>query len=191
MKVLNKTALAISLSLIGAISSMSAIAMSKAERRIEQKIEIVADDTKDVQVFVSNNGNITELEVPQASLTDKAYLENALADLPSDLREKLVAQLSNIHMDGKVIKLNTADANTWVEGDGEKVIVLKSIGEGDAHTIAKEMVQQFTVGDGKHKVFEFKHGKKATANTVMRLLEHGSFTPEELDKIQQALDAKR
>lgn len=191
MKPINKTALAVSFSLIGAISSMSAIAMSKVERRIEQKIEIVADNTKDVQVFVSLNGEITELDIPKESLTDKAYLDSVLAELPDDLREKVVNQLSAIDITGNMIKVNTNDENAWVTDEAEKVIVLKTISDGDTQTIANEMIQQFRAVDGKHKVFEFKHGGQASADVVKRLLEKGKFTPEELDKIQQALDAKR
>lgn len=191
MKIMNKTALAVSLSLIGAISSMSAIAMSKGELRKEQKIEISVDDSKDVQVFVSHDGDITELEVPKSLLTDKAYLDNALAALPGELREKVVSQLTGIHMDGHVVQLKSGEVNTWVDSGSDKVIILKSIDEENGKSIAKRIVQKFSSGDGKHKIFEFKHGNKVSADSVTRLLKNGDFTPDELDKIQQALDAKR
>ena len=150
---------------------------------------------KNVQVFVSNDGDITELELTKDALEDKAELEAALAGLPDDNRDKVLKQLTNIKFDANMIKIHTEEGSdhhgTWVESDAEHVIVLKSSDGADASNIAKQMVKKFKHGDGHAKVIQFKHGGKLGAGHIVKLLEHGEFTADDLDKIQQALDAKR
>ena len=62
---------------------------------------------------------------------------------------------------------------------------------------AEDVVMAFA-GDGKHKfktkVLEFhtgEHAMKGHAKVIEKLIENGSFSQEELDQIQSALDAKR
>ena len=194
MKNLNKTALAISFSVLGALSSMSAIAMSSAEHK-EQRIEIIADGDKDVQIFVSADGELNEIEMPKEALSDAGQLESYLSELPDDLRAKVINQLTNIQLDAKMIKIHTGDGqglvSNWVDTEAEHVIVLKQSEGEDAASIAKQMVHKFAHGDGKTKIFKFNNGGKIPASAVIKLLEHAELSADDLDKIQQALDAKR
>ncbi|MEW6992547.1 hypothetical protein AADZ91_17920 [Colwelliaceae bacterium 6441] len=192
----NKTSLALGFSLLGAISSMSAIAMASDVKHQVHEIEVIAKDSDDVKVFVSVDGDVTDLNFPKSTLEDKAQLENALADVPEEIREKLLKTLSAIHHDGDVMKIemhgDSTDHSSWVS-DNEQVFVIHA-GDENTSDIAQKVITKFKHGDGDvslNKVFKFKHGGKLGADGVIRLLNHGKFSADDLDKIQQALDKKR
>ena len=90
MKPLNKTALAIAFSVAGVLSSVSAIAMTSDVREVKHRIEVVADESENVRVFVSVNGDMTKVELPKEALTDKDQLADALVDVPEEVKTKLI-----------------------------------------------------------------------------------------------------
>ena len=47
------------------------------------------------------------------------------------------------------------------------------------------------MADGHHKIFKFEHGSEMGAKGIIKMLQHGDYSAEELNKIQQALDSKR
>ena len=89
MKLLNKTALAIAFSVAGVLSSVSALAMTSDVKEVKHRIEVVADESENMRVFVSVNGDMTKVEVPKEALTDEDQLADALVDVPEELKTKL------------------------------------------------------------------------------------------------------
>ncbi|OKY24782.1 MULTISPECIES: hypothetical protein [Thalassotalea] len=191
MKTINKTTLAIAFSVLGALSSMSAIAMSTSDSK-EHQIEVIADGDKDVQVFVKSNGEVADLVLSEATLNDLTALKGALSVLPEDLRDKVAEQLGNIHVDADMIKIhsNSESISTWTDGNAEQVFVFEIEEESSGSNIAKKIVKEIK-HDGEHKVIQIKKAGHVGPDLIMKLLEKGEFTVDDLDNIQQALDAKR
>jgi len=206
MKLLNKTSLALALSIFGAASTMSALAVASADKdelRQLHRIEVIAGDSEQVKVFVNANGETTNVSLTKDALQDRAQLEAALVDVPEELREKLLNSLDSLHLDTKVIDIDglveLGEGMSLLENSsGENVFVVKIDGDESEHSIASTVVRELkhsfkhglSTGD-KHRVIEFKHRGKLGADSVVRMLEHGKYSAEELNKIQQALDAKR
>lgn len=192
MKPLNKTALAIAFSVAGVLSSVSALAMTSDVKEVKHRIEVVADESENVRVFVSVNGDMTKVEVPKEALTDKDQLADALVDVPEEVKTKLIDQLANIHMDDGMIKVEAFvhgdEHNTWVNKDDEHIVIVKAGDVAEGEEGAKRVIKRMKKGD---KVFEFKTGGGLSADTIIRLLGHGEFSSDDLDKIQRALDEKR
>lgn len=192
MKPLNKTALAIAFSVAGVLSSVSAIAMTSDVTEVKHRIEVVADESENVRVFVSVNGDMTKVEVPKEALIDKDQLADALVDVPEEVKTKLIDQLANIHMDDGMIKVETFvhgdEHNTWVNKDDEHIVIVKAGDLAEGEEGVKRVIKRMKKGD---KVFEFKTGGGLVADTIIRLLGHGEFSSDDLDKIQRALDEKR
>lgn len=218
MKLFNKTAIALTLSLIGAVSSVSALAMATDKTLLHTiSIEIDRDSKEDANVFVSVDGDVTTLDVPVSALNDPETLEKLLADLPDDIREKIIVNLSDI-------KLNEENFRVLVAGDGHeklhllskeftesltdgehhikilaeggenKVIVMEFDNEeltgGNMHKVIKKMMLPSII-NSKHSNVQFIHKGQMTADSLIRMVKHSEFTADELNKIQQALDAKR
>jgi len=198
MKAFRKTALAVAFSLIGVVSSVSALAMATNEQNnvVEiHEIEVIADDSDTVKIFASNDGDVTNVSLPKSALQDKEQLAAALVDVPEDLREKLLQSLGNIHFDENVIKIIKGEdhdnAMSWSsDSDSEQVFVIELDDDNSNTEIVSQMIKKFSHGDVE-KVIEFKHGAGMSADSVIRLLEHGKYSVDDLNKIQQALDAKR
>jgi hypothetical protein len=223
MKFFNKTAIALTLSLIGAASSVSALAMATDKTQIHKvSIEIDRDANESANVFVSVNGDVTTLDVPSSTLNDPEELEKLLADLPDNIREKIIVNLSNIdfsgvnahegnfrvvvggevheelHLLSKEVTESIIDGEHHIEvltnGGDNKVIVMEFDSEelsgGNMHKIIKKMMLPSII-NSKHNNVQFIQKGKMTADSLIRMLKHSDFTADDLNKIQQALDAKR
>ncbi|QDP01216.1 hypothetical protein [Thalassotalea sp. PS06] len=187
-------------------AGLIALAMSPAlqateTKEIEQEIEIIKEKGSDANVTVSENGNTTTLKLSDEALKDKAVLEQELADLPQETREVVMKALGKVAMvgngDGHVLHIESEhgeEAFEWVsEGDGaNKVIVVDTISEthGEDHDvkIIKKVVHADSEGG---PVFISANGEGGAAKAIVHLLKKAELSPEELDQIQQALDAKR
>lgn len=190
MKTINKTTLALAFSVLGAVSSMSAIAMS-TESSKEHRIELIADGNKDIQVFINAQGDISEFELSPDTLKDPVALESALTNVPVEIRDKLVEQLQRIDIGANVIHIENSheDISTWTDGESEQIFVF-NIDDASNSNIAKKLVKKIK-HDGEHKVINIERSGQVGADLIMKLLEKGTFTVDDLDSIQQALDAKR
>ena len=126
------------------------------------------------------------------ALADESQLSEYLQDVPENVREKLLKELANLSNNLHIISKQGGHGEEmrWVsKGDSENVIIIERDGDHDVD-IEKHIIKEF-VADGEHKVFKFKHGGEMKASAIVSMLEHGKFSSEELNKIQQALDAKR
>ncbi|MEW6999266.1 hypothetical protein AADZ86_16395 [Colwelliaceae bacterium BS250] len=202
MKLFNKTSLALSLSLLGAASIIPALA-SDTEKHVQEVIIEAHDDSNSstVHIFVDVDGDITNVTIPKDALGDKDKLAEALADVPEDVRDKLISDLENINM-GKLHK-DTAQVhvkhhggdhqklNSVNDSGDQKLIIIEIDDENGEHkqVLHKEMTIMKDSSD--HEFIEFKGDDKIGAESIIKLLSHGEYSAEELDKIQKALDAKR
>lgn len=198
MNTFKQSTVAVLLSVIGAASSMSALALTSPVVK-EQRIEVISDSDHDAKVFVISDGQDYKVDVSNDVLSDKDALENALSDLPDDIREKVVEQISKLHISDHMIKIGEgSDNETMFSWSGETVdkdvVVIEVEQDGtsgiESGAMIKKVLKKLNKGDS-HKVFEFKLGGKHKSEALVRMLDKGSFTVEELDKIQAALDAKR
>lgn len=192
MKILCKTALALSFSMIGAVSSVSALAMvSESEHKIHE-IEIIADESKDVRIFTNIDNEFNEIDITVGELADSEKLKQALSELPEHIREKVVDNLAGIHTKGKMVKVEAfADVKNFDNIESERFFVLHSDDDTHATEGLHKVVEGLPDGDEHVKVFKFGHGAGKSADSLIHLLNKGEFSVDELDKIQQALDAKR
>jgi len=223
MKLLNKTAIALALSLIGAASSVSALAMvtdkTEVRERHEVNIEIDGDVNEKLSVVVNVDGDVTTLDVPVSALRNQAELESLLVDLPNKIREKIITNLSHatlhegnvrvvvegdareeLHWVSKDVLVSNNDGEHRIEvisGDGDrenKVIVMEfdseGSSEGNVHKVMKRIMNPSMISS-KHQKVQFIHKGKMTADSLIRMIQHNEFTADDLNTIQQALDAKR
>jgi len=202
MKFFGKNSLAIAFSLAGVVSSVSALAMATGDGESVHKIHEIEVITSDLhsssdlaKIFVNIDGDMTDVSIPKSSLKDRAQLEEALADVPEDIREKLLDELGNIEIDANVIKIFKSDdaenGISWTSDSiGQQVFVMEM--EDDEHItdIAQKVMKKFKHSSGE-KVIEIAHGNGLSAKSIIRLLKQGKYSGEDLDKIQQILDEKR
>ncbi|GAA6206536.1 hypothetical protein [Thalassotalea sp. SU-HH00458] len=169
----NKTSLALAFSLLGAASSMSAIAMNTTDKHQIHEVEVIADNSEEVKILVNIDGDVTDVKLPKSALSDRAQLEAALTDLPVELREKLLNDLGSIHLDDKMVKIDKQDHSSdlsWnSDSESEHVIVLHTEMEGSNENIANKLIKEFkhVSADGSmEKVFKIKHDGKLNAETL-------------------------
>ncbi|NQY64390.1 MAG: hypothetical protein HRT38_11775 [Alteromonadaceae bacterium] len=136
MKLFNKTALAISFSICGVLSSVSALAMATdvklnaKEHQIHQIKVSTFDDN--ANVFVNDNGDIREFIIAKDLLEDQEKLALELADISPVLKEKLITLLTGdiqIHGDQHVIVDFKGDVdshfNLFSESVGESIVIIE------------------------------------------------------------------
>ena len=209
MKLFNKTAIAISLSIVGAVSSVSALAMATDNTQL-QEVEIIVDGDKNMNVFVSVDGEITTADVSASAMSDPEELRKLLVDVPDDIREKLVESLLNARDDNGNLKM-VVDGDVginqelhWIsehgsegehsievigDNDEKKVIVMEFDHKFDSD-VAQKVIKKIK-SSSRHNNVKAIHHKKIKIDSLMSMIESNDFTADELNKIQQALDAKR
>jgi len=218
MKLLNKTAIALTLSIIGAASSVSALAMATEKTQIQKvRIGIDGDSSETANVFVSVDGDVTTLDVPSSALNDSEELEKLFVDLPDNISEKIIATLNKVkinegnfrvivdgdghdklHVLSQELTESIIDSEHHIEilaEDGEKKVIVMDIdgtdlSDGKMHKVIKEMMLPSII-HSNHKNVKFIQKGKVTADSLIRMIKHSEFTADELNKVQQALDAKR
>jgi len=211
MKLFNKTAIAISLSIVGAVSSVSALAMATDKTPL-QEVEIIVDgDTnKNMNVFVSVDGEVTTADVSPLAMSDPEELRKLFIDVPDDIREKLIESLLNARDDNGNLKVvvdgdiginqelhwisehnNEGGHSIEVMGDNDekKVIVMEFDHKFDSD-VAQKVIKKIK-NSSRHKNVKVIHHRKVKIDSLMTMIESNDFTADELNKIQQALDAKR
>jgi hypothetical protein len=193
MKLFNKTSLALALSLVGVATTISALAMTTAPEKQLHEITVAAGDNRDAQIMISIDGKITKLTVSKEALKDKELLAQELASEPEGIREKLISTLNGLHMNSENIVLK----HHQVTGDTDEQRVVIMTSDDDSHHERKLMTKFVKGMSGLHvdtselHSIELLSGGKIAADSIVRLLSHGEYSADELDKIQQTLDSKR
>ncbi|NQZ79547.1 MAG: hypothetical protein HRT52_00890 [Colwellia sp.] len=202
MKFFNKTSLALALSFLGAASTMSALAMTTEPSKQIHEITIEADDNPNANIMISIDGEVTNLTVSREALHNKELLAEELANEPGDIREKLLSALSGLHINSEQIHVKHHQVADNI--DEQRVVIMTM--DDDLHhddsrydsrydkstmmKVVKDM-SKLHIDTSKSHSFEFVTDGKVAADSIVRLLSHGEYSADELDKIQQAIDEKR
>ncbi|WP_448565374.1 hypothetical protein [Thalassotalea ganghwensis] len=191
---LNKTTLAMLFSVAGATASMSAIANMSETKVFSHKIEIDSLNDANVTVYVNSDGDTQEFIFSKDELENKADLEAALETLPDEIRDEVVASLTNIENADGLIKLHLGDSNhkvfNWVGGSDEKVFVIEKESLGELKDEIKQKVKKFHFITGDHDI-KVKDSATLQTDIIANLIKRGTFSQDDLNRLQQALDAKR
>lgn len=187
MRKIMQIPMAVALSLFGATLSLSALSYASGFDAVEiekeiHTIEVEADDSATAKIFIDINGDATKFDVPKEALEDPAQLEQLLADVPPEVKDKLMQSLSSLSMNAHHINVDGA------KGD-EKVVIIEIDDEHGEH-LSGEMKHKIIKKFAHENVFVQKGGKVG-ADAIVRMLSHGEYRAEELDQIQKALDSKR
>lgn len=168
---LNKKSLSVALLASLFAGSFTLAGMANAETEKQKTIEVRAIKDKDVRIVVDDDGAENVIVLTNEELEDEDLLEAKLADLDNDTAETIrqaVAGTKHMFVKGTDI--------SGMHGMHEKVIVIND-------------------GEGEHvQAFHFDGGDTMLAghtDAIVKLIERGEFSQEELDKIQAAVDAKR
>ena len=216
MKLFNKTVIALTLSLLGAASSVSALAMvTDNAPREEVEIKVVESTNDKMNIFVSVDGEVTTKDVSSSVMKNPEALRELLVDVPDNIREKLIESLTsqNIHNDNYKVIIdgdgdihqelhwlsksdNEVDHNIKVISDNSdsKVIVMEFDENDLKGNIAQKVIKQMihTTGESSHdRSVQVIHQGNMSAETIMRMIKHSNFTADDLNEIQQVLDTKR
>lgn len=213
MKLFNKTAITLALSLLGAASSVSALAMATDNTlREEVEIKVVENKNENINVFVSVDGKITTVDVSPSVMNSPEELRERLVDVPEDIREKLIESLTNknIHHDNLEVVIDGEGAihqelhwlsksDNEVEHDikviGENRVIVMEIDDNNsdgnvAQRVIKQMINTSVTPSHRRNV-QVIHQGNMSADSIIRMIKHSDFTADELNEIQQALDVKR
>jgi uncharacterized protein YpmB len=139
---------------------------------------------------VNANGTITDIKLTNEQIEDKAKLAKALADVPVDVREQIIDSLSG--ESENIIRINTDDNKNvhWVSDNGdEKIIVVEIEEDGKTDEKHHKIIKHFKNGE---EIKELKVGfEGSNTERLIRMINKGKFSSDDLNKLQQALDAKR
>lgn len=206
MKSFNKTIIALTLSLLGAVSSVSALAIT-SDNNSRQEVEITVDGDKNnnMSVFVSVDGEITNADVSASAINNPEELRKLLVDVPQEIREKLIERLTSAMDDNgnfrmvvdadinqKLHVISDSDHDIEVIGDnGEnKVFVMKFDGDKSQIDLSQKVIEKM-MKPSHHKNVQVIHQGNMSAKSLLRMIKHSDFTADELNEIQQVLDTKR
>ena len=157
-------------------------------------IEIKAQTDEDVKIKVKGDSETQTVVLEVEDLNDDAMIEQKLAHLDDETRETVLNALQGIKHIGK------ADfTHPFVSGDIDKKVMVMHKGDSELAFVHgdADMDFEFTSDDGEHLVRKHiiiggeQQVLKGHTNAIVRLIEKGEFSQDELDKIQAAVDAKR
>lgn len=167
-------------------------------------VEIRADKEKLTTIRVESNGIEELIELTPEELADDAALETRLAILDKKTRKTVMQALQGTrHMvDGsmdlaKLVEMKKHGAHkVMVINGGEGHVAHEDLEvlvdfDSDDHQSHK-LVRKHVIVDGTTTLTQGEHTViKGHSDAIVRLIEKGEFSQEELDSIQAALDAKR
>lgn len=212
------TAIALALALVAGMGfGTSAMAEDEVVKKLH-KIEVEAEHGKHAMIVVGGDSGEHAIELSNEELNDEALLEQKLADLDPEVREKVRQALSSITMfNASEINIDNSDGNekvmVWhsqsgkeieVSGDsamfisdgelhmqGDKVVVVDVENGGDHEKVMRKVIKVAGDMEGS-SAHSFQFGFDGDmSGVIIRMIEKGEFDKEQLDAIQAALDAKR
>lgn len=208
LNTINKTILATALAF--GLSSFVATSAFAEDVEIEREIKVISNDAKTAQVSIVNNGDVTEFEVSKAALHDIEQLKTEITDLPEETQDIILESLGKMpklhkmHRDGlhqeHVMVVEDGDAvrelewisEDGVDGDGAKVMVIEMHGDNGERThIDQKVIHKVMSHDGDHVFIKADGDSGSHVKAIQHMLSRGTFSAEQLNEIQKALDAKR
>ncbi len=148
------------------------------------KIGVDADHKKGAHIFIDTNGEKFEKSIPIEALHDEQQLADLLVDVPEEKREKVLAAIGKIAGDFKSKEFHIA------HGEGAKVVVI-DVEEEHLDGEVSEVIKKVVRLGGDHKVIEVMGDNKGSVDLLVKLIESGEYSADDLNKRQQALDKKR
>lgn len=150
------------------------------------KIKYLKDADIEILTNVAETQNVIVLK--KSDLDDNVIIEEKLSTLSPETKEIVLSAIENAksHLSDGI----TTDIKTIIDdGNGD---LIKS---GKVHVIKMESAQH-PEDEVKHKVFFSINGDedsvlKGHTDAIVKLIEKGEFSQEELDQIQLAIDKKR
>lgn len=183
--------------LVGSVALVGAVTADDHVTDVRHKvIKINADTQNDVKIMVDEAGSSDVVVFKLDELNDQAVIDEKLAHLDEQTRETVLNALQGV----KHIGSANFD-HTGLLGDIKKKVMVLHKGEGHvamAHADA-DVDFEFEVSDEdggktyrKHIILgDEHHVLKGHTSAIVRMIEKGEFSQDELDEIQAALDAKR
>ncbi|KGJ98446.1 hypothetical protein [Thalassotalea sp. ND16A] len=207
----SKTILATTLAL--GLSSFVATSAFAEDVEMEREIQIISNDSMTAQVSIVNNGDVTEFEISTAALHDIELLKTEIADLPQESQDIIVesfGKMPKLHRrhggelhqqhEENVMVVEVDDVVReleWIseegaDGDNARVVVIEMHDDnGEKRHIDKQVIHRVMRTDGDHVFIKADGDRDSHAKAIQHMLSRGKFSTDELDQIQQALDAKR
>ena len=197
MKIPNKySALSIALGLIltTALISPVTIAQERTETvKVKHKvIQVNQENESPTTIEIEQDGNMQVIEISAEELADEALLNNKLSSLDKETRIIVMQVLSSKdkHFSSKGSGMHTRhkyemtvdDVDIDIDSDHDVDIDIDS-----GHDV-KHVKEILVINDGDN--VDFKGPMKAHYQAIIKLIEKGKFTPDQLAEIQRALDAK-
>ena len=162
------------------------------------KIEIRAEKEELTTIKVNTDDVVETIELTPEELADDVLLEARLAGLDDKTRETVMQALAGTRhiVDGEMDLTHFAKL---ADGDNHKMFVINA-GEGHVVHATEDMDFTFETASDlgtkvirKHFVFgDDEDGVlRGHSSAIVKMIEKGEFSQEELDEIQAALDSKR
>ncbi|NQZ06028.1 MAG: hypothetical protein HRT35_02610 [Algicola sp.] len=193
-------------SIFAGLFAVSALAADDARM---VKVEVKKETGSPIVIDINNDGDVQVFEFTEEESKDQDLIENRLAGVDEKTRKMVMQALSGIHsghgnmvwvddeMDGDDKKkfIIIKDINT-IDGDFDHDVMIDidgASGVSGLHKVIKhKMSKHFNIkiGDVGHGM-KLHHDSGHAAKLIQKLLENSELTQEQLDQLQQALDAKR
>jgi hypothetical protein len=148
--------------------------------KVEMKhkvIQLIAKTNQPTILEIEENGEVQIIELESSALQDITLLEERLGNLDSETRKTIleVVQQENNRVKGAITMVKRENG----EDAGRQELILEQL----------EGVTEIVIMDSGETA-KFKGVLKGHHSTVIKLIEKGEFTRDELNEIQKALDAK-
>jgi hypothetical protein len=156
------------------------------------KIEMDKEQNGPAVLKINHDGDHQVFEFTDEQLQDPAYIESQLADLDENTRNMVMNALKGVDID---IEINN-------DGDDRKVFVIAKADDMDGHDgdqrIFHKVIKRNISDAIGHKIMVSGghamniHQDPAHATQLIKtLLNKAELTPEQIEAIQQQLDAKQ
>lgn len=172
--------IAFCLAVTTSILSSSAFAQEQDEKvTVKHKVfKIKSSSDKPTKIEIEENGEVKLIEVNMKDFNDQALLESKLINLDEDTRATV---LKIIRQSGRALGNGLA----FIDTENESSFTLDNIKFDGNFNGQTEII---VVKDGENA--DFKGILKGHKQAIVKLIEKGEFTRDELNEIQKALDAK-
>nr|WP_136250959.1 hypothetical protein [Ningiella ruwaisensis] len=174
--------------LIGLCTTASANPKSDAMQEPEiQMIKIKSNDQETVELEVVNNFEDAKIyKIDKLDLENEAHLQAVLFDLDESTRKNVIDALKELGKNKDRLNRNVGEME-----EIKKMMVLRT-GEIEGLEAILDETSNTHIITALKNVENLKPMiAKSKADALISLLEGGEFTPEQLDRIQSALDSKR
>lgn len=179
---------------VGSLTLAGAVIAQGNEKALHKFVEVKAKKDENVVIKVDNDGNTESVIFTADELSNDDLIDAKLAHLDEDTKETVLQALNSV----KQVVSEGFDVDDLASGMERKVVVMHK-GDGALVNVTGDVDYDFdVVHEDGHKSIR-KHiiigdetkVLKGHTDAIVKLIERGEFSYEELDKIQVALDAKR